>query len=34
LAWFDAHPERQISDPTKDKTMDWLIDAYRPRKSQ
>jgi nucleoside-diphosphate-sugar epimerase len=34
MAWFDAHPERQISDPTKDKTMDWLIDAYRPRKSQ
>lgn len=32
MAWFDAHPERQISDPAKEKTMDWLIDAYRPRK--
>jgi nucleoside-diphosphate-sugar epimerase len=32
MAWFDAHPERQVSDPAKDRTMDWLIDAYRPRK--
>jgi nucleoside-diphosphate-sugar epimerase len=32
MAWFDAHPERQVVDAAKDKTMDWLIDAYRPRK--
>jgi len=32
MAWFDAHPERQIVDAAKDKTMDWLVDAYRPRK--
>jgi len=32
MAWFDAHPERRIVDAAKDKTMDWLIDNYRPRK--
>jgi nucleoside-diphosphate-sugar epimerase len=32
MDWFDAHPERQVSDPAKDRTMDWLIDAYRPRR--
>lgn len=29
MAWFDAHPERQVSDAGKDKTMDQLVDAYR-----
>lgn len=32
MAWFDVHPDRQISDPAKEKTMDWLIDACPPRK--
>lgn len=32
IAWFDAHPERQIVDAAKDKSMDWLVDAYRPRR--
>jgi nucleoside-diphosphate-sugar epimerase len=31
MAWFDAHPERQVIDAAKDKVMDWLVDAYRPR---
>ncbi|MBS0446041.1 MAG: NAD-dependent epimerase/dehydratase family protein [Proteobacteria bacterium] len=34
MAWFDAHPERQIVDAAKDRTMDWLVDAYRPRRPQ
>jgi hypothetical protein len=29
MTWFDAHPERQISDAAKDKTMDRLVAAYR-----
>jgi len=32
MAWFDAHPERQVVDAAKDKSMDWLVDAYRPRR--
>jgi len=34
IAWFDAHPERQIVDAAKDRTMDWLIQTYSPRKPQ
>jgi nucleoside-diphosphate-sugar epimerase len=29
MAWFDAHPERQVNDLAKDKTMEQLVDAHR-----
>lgn len=29
MAWFDAHPERQVIDAGKDKTMDRLVAAHR-----
>jgi len=32
MDWFDAHPERQVIDAAKDKTIDWLIERHRPAK--
>ncbi|HZV91879.1 MAG TPA: NAD-dependent epimerase/dehydratase family protein [Caldimonas sp.] len=32
MTWFDAHPERQIVDAAKDRTIDWLIERHRPAK--
>ncbi len=31
IAWYDAHPEAQITDPHYDALMDALAEAYRPR---
>jgi len=30
MEWFDAHPERKVVDAAKDRTIDWLIERYRP----
>lgn len=31
IDWFDADPARRIVDEKRDSTMDWLVEAYRPR---
>ena len=32
MEWFDAHPERQVVDAARDRTIDWLIERHRPAK--
>jgi nucleoside-diphosphate-sugar epimerase len=31
IAWYDAHPDHKVVDPTVDAAMDWLAERYTPR---